>query len=146
VKILISKSALTDLKEIKEYYKEEGVPEIGYQFLTSIFEHVETLKDNPDIGRIVPEFDENNIREIIHPPFRVVYLREKKTIHIIRVWRSERILVLPEQWNTNLLYVFLFKSFNTFKEYDSCDNKAKEKKKYHSFQAKYHTFQGYSHI
>ena len=96
MKIFISNSALNDLESIKEHYEEEGVPHIGEQYVVSVIDHIQTLSDNPDIGRKVPEFDEEKIRELIHPPFRIVYLREKNSIHIIRVWRSERLLVLPE--------------------------------------------------
>ncbi len=97
MKIFISNSAFNDLESIKEHYEEEGVPHIGEQYVVSIIDHIQTLSNNPDIGRKVPEFDEEKIRELIHPPFRVVYLREKISIHIIRVWRSERLLVLPEK-------------------------------------------------
>ncbi len=76
--------------------REEGVSHIGEQFVVSIIDHIQTLRDNPDIGRMVPEFDEVKIRELIHPPFRIVYLREVISIHVIRVWRSERLLILPE--------------------------------------------------
>ncbi len=97
MKIFISSSAFSDLENIKEHYEEESVPHIGEQYVISIIEHIQTLSDNPDIGRKVPEFDEEKIRELIHPPFRIVYLREKISIHIIRVWRSERLLELPEK-------------------------------------------------
>ena len=95
MKISFSESAIDDLQNIKDYYSQEDVPEIGNNFVLSIFEHVETLKEHPDIGRIVPEFNLPHIREIIHAPFRVVYLREKSSIKIIRVWRNERLLELP---------------------------------------------------
>lgn len=95
MKISVSNSAFADLEGIKEFYQDEGVPHIGLQFVTAIIDHIYTLQDNPDIGRIVPEFDESKIRELIHPPFRIVYLREQKSIHVIRVWRSERLLSLP---------------------------------------------------
>ena len=96
MKILISDSALNDLKAIKEYYLDEGVPQIGIQFVIEIIKHIETLPINPEIGRKVPEFNEQNIRELIHPPFRIVYLNEEKAIHVIRVWRSERLLNLTD--------------------------------------------------
>ncbi len=96
MKLLVSNSAFSDLEDIKEYYTEQGVPEIGINFILEIFAHIETLNEHPRIGRIVPEFDDEFIREIIHPPFRVVYLLESMKIHIIRVWRSERILKLPD--------------------------------------------------
>ena len=95
MKISISASAFNDLENIKEYYKEEGVPDTGNEFVVSIIDHLQTLRDNPDIGRIVPEFGEAKIRELIHSPFRIVYLREQSSIHVIRVWRSERLLILP---------------------------------------------------
>ncbi len=94
MKILIFDSAFNDLEAIKEYYLNEGVPKIGIEFITEIIKHIETIPVNPEIGRKVPEFNENNIRELIHPPFRIVYLKEKNTIHVIRVWRSERLLNL----------------------------------------------------
>ena len=97
MKIFISNSAFNDLESIKEHYEEEGVPHIGEQYVVSVIDHIQTLSDNPDIGRKVPEFDAEKIRELIHPPFRVVYLREEISIHIIRVWRSELLLVLPEK-------------------------------------------------
>ena len=96
MKVTIADSALEDLENIKEYYLDLGVPGIGENFVVAIFEHIETLTDHPDIGRIVPEFNEEHIRELIHPPFRVVYLRGQATIQIARVWRSERLLSLNE--------------------------------------------------
>lgn len=95
MEIFISDSAVNDLEGINQYYEEEDVAGIGSQFVASIINHVHTLQDNPDIGRIVPEFGETKIREIIHSPFRIVYLREQSSIHVIRVWRSERLLKLP---------------------------------------------------
>ncbi len=95
MKISISNSAFNDLESIKEHH-EEGVPHIGNDFIVSIIDHIQTLRDHPEIGRIVPEFDGAKLRELIHSPFRIVYLREQNSIHVIRVWRSERLLILPE--------------------------------------------------
>jgi len=96
VEILISNSAFSDLESINSYYDGEGVSYIGKQYVVSIIDHIQTLSKNPDIGRKVPEFDEEKIWELIHSPFRIVYLREKNSIHVIRVWQSEKLLVLPE--------------------------------------------------
>ena len=93
--ISFSKSAIEDLKDVQQYYAEQGVPQIGQDFVASVIEHIETLSTHPDIGRAVPEFKDDSIRELVHSPFRIVYLREDKSINIIRVWRSERLLKLP---------------------------------------------------
>lgn len=95
MEILFAHSAFSDLEAIRKYYLEQGVPDIGDEFLLSIINHVQTLEQHPDIGRIVPEFANPKIRELIHTLFRVVYLREPAAVHIVRVWRSERILILP---------------------------------------------------
>ena len=95
MKISVSKSAFTDIENIISYYNDQGVPDVGIKFSKAIVEHIQVLSDHPDIGRVVPEFEMEHIREIIHAPFRVVYQRENNSIKIIRVWRSERLLVLP---------------------------------------------------
>ncbi|WP_082694813.1 type II toxin-antitoxin system RelE/ParE family toxin [Rheinheimera sp. EpRS3] len=95
MKLELAQSAMSDLLTIKAWYLEQGVPHIGQQFVTDILAAAQRLTAQPDSGRIVPEFNQANIREIILPPFRVVYLREADCISLIRVWRSERLLQLP---------------------------------------------------
>ena len=95
MKVQLTDSAVNDLRELLLYYEEQSVPQVGQRFVTEILDRIETLRDSPDIGRVVPEFSTDSIQELIHKPFRVVYLRESSITSIIRVWRSERILELP---------------------------------------------------
>lgn len=95
MELRIAQSALEDLHAIQEYYKEQDVPHVGDDFVTAILEHCEILKRPPDAGRVVPEFNLDHIRELIHAPFRVVYVRLIQEVVLIRVWRSERPLELP---------------------------------------------------
>ena len=95
MKVRLTDSAINDLRELLLYYEEQLAPQAGQRFVTEMLDRIDTLIDNPDIGRIIPEFSTDNIRELIHKPFRVVYLRESSIISIVRVWRSERILELP---------------------------------------------------
>lgn len=97
MKIIIARSALSDLQEIKSYYLEQGVPDIGQKFVNAILNNVQRLRDHPDSGRKVPELNQDRIREIIHPPFRVVYLRNASSVNLVRIWRSERLLLLPDE-------------------------------------------------
>lgn len=92
MKIVLTESAVADLESIVEHYVAEQVPEIGHRFVRTIVEKIEVLTVHPDSGRIVPEFNVEHIRELIHPPFRIVYLRERNLVKIIRVWRNERLL------------------------------------------------------
>lgn len=96
MELRIAQSALEDLQTIQEHYIEEGVPHIGNEYVAAILDQTEILVRHPDAGRIAPELGLSHIRELIHTPFRVVYLRQETDVVLIRVWRSERKLELPE--------------------------------------------------
>ena len=49
---------------------------------------------DPDMGVCVI-VNQPFLRELIQPPFRIVYRRQSRRISIVRVWRSERLLRLP---------------------------------------------------
>lgn len=91
----VSESALTDLERLRDWYTQQGVPDIGKRFVSEILERFEQLREHPEMGRTVPEFNQPAIRELIHPPFRIVYRRERAGVQLIRIWRSERLLRLP---------------------------------------------------
>lgn len=93
--IKFAESALCDLEDILAWYAEQHVPEIGERLVREIFARVEQLAEHPESGRVVPEFEVKTIRELIQPPFRIVYRMDFTKIWVIRVWRSERLLNLP---------------------------------------------------
>lgn len=93
--IAFTESALADLEELRAWYVEQGVPEVGQRFVAEIFAQVERLSEFPESGRIVPEFGLSAVRELLHPPFRVVYRIGTDKVWVVRVWRSERLLKLP---------------------------------------------------
>jgi len=95
LQIVFAESAVRDLEEIREYYLEQQVPEVGYRFVREIIALIEDLPSHPDRGRVVPEFNQSKLRELIHPPFRIVYRQDPQSLSIVRVWRSERLIRLP---------------------------------------------------
>ena len=78
-------SALASLEGSRDGYAEQGVPHFAERRLRKIMAAIEDLADHPDMGRIVPELDQPALWELIRPPFRIV-----------KIWRSERLLVLTE--------------------------------------------------
>lgn len=96
VRIRVAESAVADLEDIQAWYADQGVPEVGARLVARIIDRVEALADHPELGRIVPEFDQPFLREIIHPPFRIVYRRDPDTVRVVRVWRGERRLGLSD--------------------------------------------------
>jgi toxin ParE1/3/4 len=94
MKVELTQSASKDLEQTLQYYTDQGVPDQGRRLVLDILKKSERLAKHPDSGRVVPEFGMPFLREMIVPPFRVVYRREPQMIWIIRVWRSERLLKL----------------------------------------------------
>ena len=90
-KLIWSPSARLDLKDIGAYIAEDS-PTAADQFLRSLFQAVERLADYPESGRIVPEFGDPNIREVIRRPCRIIYRihRRNRTIEIARIWHAAR--------------------------------------------------------
>lgn len=94
VTIRLTESALADLAGIRDWYGDGGVPDVGARLMSEILERIQTLRDHPEKGRVVPEFEQPALREFIHAPFRIVYRLQGATVSIVRVWRSERLLQL----------------------------------------------------
>jgi plasmid stabilization system protein ParE len=90
-KLIWSPSARLDLKEIATFIAEDS-PLIAERFVRSLFEVVERIAEYAESGRIVPEFGEPTIREVIRRPCRIVYRlnRRKRTLEIVRVWHGAR--------------------------------------------------------
>ncbi len=95
VSITFAASAIGDLEELQAYYAGEGAPDVGVRLTDEIISLIEHLSAHPRSGRVVPEFQVEHLREVIFPPFRIVYRFEKNKVRIVRVWRGERLLKMP---------------------------------------------------
>jgi len=93
-RVTFAESAVGDLEAMRASYADRQVPEVGERLLREIVAAAERLADYPESGRVVPEFDDPRLREIIHPPFRIVYRLDPESARVVRVWRGERLLEL----------------------------------------------------
>ena len=48
-------------------------PQTSLEWLDALVERVEVLRDLPEQGRVVPEWHESSVREVLQQPFRVIY-------------------------------------------------------------------------
>ena len=94
-KVEFADSAIFDLDELHAWYVEQQSPETGQRLIAEIVAKTSQLDSFPKSGRIVPELGLANVRELIYPPFRIVYRLDKDFIWIVRIWRSERLLKMP---------------------------------------------------
>lgn len=95
VRVTFAASAVGDLEGIVAYHAEQRVPDVGQRLVAEILQRIEGLRNFPDRGRVVPEFGLKHLRELVHPPFRIVYRRDADRVRVVRVWRSERLLKRP---------------------------------------------------
>lgn len=101
VSIRLAESAVRDLEELRLWYAEQDAAAAGERTLERIVDGIRLLEEMPDLGRVVPEFGQSSLRELIRPPFRIVYRREPEGVSIVRVWRSERLLEVPDDETTD---------------------------------------------
>lgn len=91
VRINWTSQALADLEAIGDFIARD-TPNFAQVMVDRIFESVERLQPFPRSGRIVPEINQENIREIIFDSYRIVYLLRDETIFILTVFYGSRLL------------------------------------------------------
>ena len=95
MKLVWTKESLTRLKEIEEYIAADN-PRAALAFIDKIISLAESLSENPEKGRIVPELSITQIREILYKTYRIVYLLKKNSIEILTVFEGHRLLKKEE--------------------------------------------------
>jgi addiction module RelE/StbE family toxin len=95
MKIFWTKEALLRLQEIEEYISRDN-PLMAIEFVDKLISLAESLIDNPEKGRIVPELSLENIRELLHQNYRIVYLVKKSSINSLTVFEGHQLLKKEE--------------------------------------------------
>jgi len=83
---------LRDLRAIVEFIGQDS-PTYAAATAGRIMEAVAPLKRHPKLGRTVPEFDDETIRELIVRNYRVVYHLEEHRVGIVAVVHCSRDLL-----------------------------------------------------
>ena len=91
MKIIWSPLALDRTSEIAEYISQDN-PAAAKKWVDNIFKKVGLLQFSPEIGRIVPEIERKEIRELIFGNYRIIYRLEKTNISILTIRHSKQIL------------------------------------------------------
>jgi addiction module RelE/StbE family toxin len=85
-------NALSDLKNIFDFVALDSKYYASIQ-IKRIKEKTSILKENPRLGRFVPEINDNNIRELIFGNYRIIYhIIDETRIDILTIYHSARIL------------------------------------------------------
>jgi len=88
-----TKNALEELDEIARYISRDS-PKFAKILVNQIFEMAGHLEQFPKLGRIVPEYNNPDLREIIYKNYRIIYLIKKEQLEIISIIHGSRKLNL----------------------------------------------------
>jgi toxin ParE1/3/4 len=90
-KLIWSPAARDDLHDIIVFIARDN-PERAMSFGYELISETDRLQDFPEFGRVVPEYRNQGIREILFRPYRMVYRVDhaRKLCQIARVWHSAR--------------------------------------------------------
>jgi len=90
--VIWTESALSDIDDIGDHISKDS---IRYAELTvaKLFESPDILELNPMAGKMVPELQNESIRQLTRGSFLIIYrLVDEKLIEILTVHRSARLL------------------------------------------------------
>lgn len=95
MRIIWSPLSLERVAEIADYIARDNLT-AAERWVDGIFKLVEPLEDLPKPGRIVPEIERDDFREVIKGNYRIIYRVEPEQVSILTVRHGKQILPLEE--------------------------------------------------
>ncbi len=83
--------ARRDLCDIRDYISRRE-SEAASRFVEAILRRSVILEEQPRLGRRVPELNNDDIRELIHGNYRIVYKLAGSEVHILTVFEGHMLL------------------------------------------------------
>ena len=90
-KIILSIKSVENPEDISIYISKNS-PLYAHVFIQKIIKSVAGLIEFPLSGRVVPEFNDENIREVIFHNYRIVYRVNRINVEIINVIHVARLI------------------------------------------------------
>ena len=89
IELIWSPRSVADLEEIRAYIAADS-PAYADLTVRRLVASVERLRTFPDSGRMVPERQLPELREVISGKFRIVHRRKPAVVEIVTVFRGSR--------------------------------------------------------
>jgi len=87
--------AIERVIELAEYIALDK-PNVAIEWASDIFDSTQKLEEYPKLGRIVPEINDEEYRELIEGNYRVIYWLGTSKISVLTVCHGRKILPLDE--------------------------------------------------
>ena len=90
VEINLTQKALADIEAIAQYLSEYS-PSYAARFVEEVLKRADLLTLFPEMGRVLPEIDEREVRELIYQRYRIIYhIISENRIDIITVQHTSK--------------------------------------------------------
>ena len=85
--------ARDDLRQVRRFIARDS-EERARTMVAALQRAAQRLEDFPALGRMVPEYNDPSYREIVVPPYRILYryLAETDTVEVLAVIHGRRVL------------------------------------------------------
>lgn len=90
-KIYWTRQAREDLRAIRAFIARDA-PATAAAFVRRLRVSVNRLRDFPESGQVVPELGRDDIREILHGSYRIIYRYQANSVAILTVYHAARLL------------------------------------------------------
>lgn len=89
--VVLARSAEADLEAIVSYVARDN-PQAALRLGRALVASLRSLESFPQLGRVVPEFNQESLREIVRRPYRIIYRVNlaAERIEVIRFWHGAR--------------------------------------------------------
>lgn len=89
MRVIWTQPAVADVVQIRDYIAADS-PRYARIVAERLFASVERLAQYPQVGRAVPELHDESLREVVDPPYRLVYRVRDDSLDILAVVHSAR--------------------------------------------------------
>jgi len=87
--VTLTPQALEDLQQIVSFVARDN-PERAHSFGNELIDKALSLANLPQRGRVMPELNDENVREIIFGSYRIIYEVLPERIYVLRFWHGAR--------------------------------------------------------
>jgi plasmid stabilization system protein ParE len=100
MKLEWTEPSLLDMENLRDYIAKDS-EYYAARFIARIIDASETLQQLPLIGRVVPEAEDETIRELLFQSYRIMYRVEADRVLILTVIHGSRDIgqIQPKPWD-----------------------------------------------
>ena len=90
--VRLTEQAQRELDAIIEYYERIGADDFAEVFEEKVIAKIRPLERFPRLGRVVPEIQDEAIREVLYRNYRIVYIvdQEEQDVAVLTIFHSSR--------------------------------------------------------